>query len=103
MGQEKLGEEVLDPDRIYFGPEPDWFAACGVTYSIDNRVSSEDEGEMIVNEVVRRAKELAPGQMVELITTFLPAPGIDLMKAKGYRVWPKEGSSGVVRTFFTPA
>ena len=64
------------------------------------RVISTDDDEMAINEVVRRAKKLEPGEMLELVTTFLPAPGIDVMRAKGYRVWPKEGEAGLVHTYF---
>ncbi len=102
VGQTPLADGEGDADVQYFGPEPEWFASCELASSVDARESSEDDGEMTVNQVVRQAKQLAPGQMVELVTTFLPAPGIDLMKAKGYRVWPRDEEGGLVRTYFTP-
>ena len=43
--------------------------------------------QMTVVAVLRESNKLKKGGIVELITTFLPAPGIDSMKAKGYSVW----------------
>jgi hypothetical protein len=51
--------------------------------------------------VIHEATNLKEGQVLELITTFLPAPGIDIMKAKGFRVWPVEEESGLIRTYFS--
>ena len=41
--------------------------------------------------VLREAKNLGSGEIIELITTFLPAPGIDTMRSKGYSVWTTKG------------
>jgi hypothetical protein len=49
--------------------------------------------------ISEKAKDVAEGETIELVTTFLPAPGIDIMKSKGYFVWSQE-EGGVVRSYF---
>ena len=71
-----------------------------VVASIDER-DSADADEMPLKRLTHEAKGLKEGQILELITTFLPAPGIDIMKAKGFRVWPVEEESGLVHTYFS--
>jgi len=45
-----------------------------------------DPDKMTVVAVLNAATKLQTGEMIELITTFLPAPGIDGIRAKGYSV-----------------
>jgi len=49
--------------------------------------------------VIREARRLEDGDLLELITTFLPASGIDRLKAKGFDVWPVETAPSVIRTY----
>ena len=49
--------------------------------------------------VIQEALRLEEGDLLELITTFLPAPGIDRLKAKGFDVWPVESAPSVIRTY----
>jgi hypothetical protein len=57
---------------------------------------------MPVLEVLEHARELRPNEMVELRTEFLPAPGVDLMRKRGLRVWSRFNGYSVVRTFVAP-
>ena len=59
-----------------------------------------DKDKMTVVAVLREAKKLQKGEIIELITTFLPAPGIDTMKAKGYSVWTTKSDGDTIRTYF---
>jgi len=59
-----------------------------------------DPDKMTVVAVLNAAKEVKTGEMIELITTFLPAPGIDSMRAKGYSVWTTQSDDDTVRTYF---
>ncbi len=72
-----------------------------IVASIDEREGSEDE--MTLNRVWRQVKELREAEILELVTTFLPAPGIDVVKAQGFQAWSVEEDSGLVRTYFTKA
>ena len=46
------------------------------------------------------ATRLQPGEIVELITPFIPAPGIDIMKQRGFAVWVVEDTPELIRTYF---
>ncbi len=100
VGQQTLLVEEAGDDASYFTSRPDWFVPTNVVASIDERESA-DADEMPLKRVIQEATSLQEGQLLELITTFLPAPGIDVMKAKGFRVWPAEEESGLIRTYFS--
>jgi hypothetical protein len=55
---------------------------------------------MTVVTVLREAKKVKTGEIIELITTFLPAPGIDTMRSKGYSAWALKGEGNIIRTYF---
>ena len=46
-------------------------------------------------------KGMEPKEIVLLTTTFLPAPGIDVMREKGFLTWTEEPEPGVFRSYFT--
>jgi hypothetical protein len=50
--------------------------------------------------ILREEKNVNQGEIIELITTFLPAPGIDVMKSKGYLVWTKKEDNGTIKSYF---
>ncbi|MDP6580332.1 MAG: DUF1858 domain-containing protein [Vicinamibacterales bacterium] len=100
VGHEAIWAEEAGQDSSYFTPQPDWFVPRSVVASIDER-DSPTADEMPLKRVIHEATRLEEGEVLELVTTFLPAPGIDIMKAKGFRVWPVEGESGLIRTYFS--
>ncbi len=99
-GQEAILVEEAGPDASYFRSQPDWFTPGAVVASIDERKSANAD-EMPLKSVIQQATSLKEGHVLELVTTFLPAPGIDIMKAKGFRVWSMEDESGLIRTYFS--
>ena len=59
--------------------------------------------EMVVGFIERwAARRLSAGEMVELRTSFLSAPGIDLIRGKGFRVRSRRDGARDVRTFVAP-
>ena len=46
------------------------------------------------------AKKVEKGGIIELVTTFLPAPGIDVLKSKGYSVWTVKADRGIIKSYF---
>jgi len=98
VGQENLSTGAAATDTSsYFSPRPEWFSASRIVASIDEMASDPDK--MPVVTLLQRAAKLQPGEMLELITTFLPAPGIDILKNKGLRVWSMEDESKLIRTY----
>jgi hypothetical protein len=49
--------------------------------------SQLDPDVMPINRLLRAAKDLADGEIVQLVTSHVPAPGIDVMRRKGYSTW----------------
>lgn len=56
--------------------------------------------KMTVVTVLQEAKKVKTGEIIELITTFLPAPGIDTMRSKGYSTWTLKGEGSITLTYF---
>ena len=100
VGQDAI--EVDGEDKEYFPPQPDWFDRERVVSTIDEG-EDVDPDSMAITKLVQMATKLAGGDIIELTTTFLPAPGIDLMVAKGYLVWSERDEPGLVRTYFSKA
>lgn len=98
-----VGLEVLDgievPVDSYHTRQPEWFHREEIRESIDERESDPDQMPLV--GLVRAARTLEQGEIVELITTFLPAPGIDIMKEQGFLVWSDTENSGLIRTYFS--
>ena len=103
VGQARIETPGGAETESYFGAKPDWVEQLRVAASIDERDGdkADDATQMPVVAVLNAALELGEAEMVELITDFVPAPGIDLMRTKGYRVWSMQDSSGVVRSYFS--
>jgi Domain of unknown function (DUF1858) len=98
VGQEELpSEEAAGDTASYFSPRPEWFAASKIVASIDEKACDPDK--MPVVTLLQQAASLHPGEMLELITTFLPAPGIDILRKKGLHVWSKEDEAKLIHTY----
>jgi hypothetical protein len=97
VGQPQIPFDDAEKRSAYFLAEPDWFDVTRVVRSVDESVSDPDK--MPIAEVLRQATLLKPGEILELVTHYLPAPGIDIMKSKGYCVWSSQSTPEVIRTF----
>lgn len=101
--REKVGQQPLeiapsDDESSYYSSQPSWFDEKRVAVSL---VESEiDPDVMPLTPLMQTARGLAEGEIVELVTTYLPAPGIDIMRRKGFLVWSTE-QGDVVKTYFT--
>ncbi len=68
-----------------------------------NELVDTPADEMAVVTVAKAAASLGQGQILELVTTFLPAPGIDLMRKKGFNAWSLKEEPELIRTYFVKA
>ena len=97
-----VGHDPLDPEAVggaadYFGDPPRWFDRSKIVASIDGRTGGGDKVPLMA--LSQKATELKPAQILELTTTFLPAPGIDIIRGKGYLVWSEEDEQQLIRTY----
>lgn len=98
VGQQNLASEEAPSDTVsYYLPRPEWFDAAKIVASIDEMTSDPDK--MPIVTVLQRATALQPGEILELITTFLPVPGIDILRKKSLLVWSMEDESKLIRTY----
>jgi hypothetical protein len=97
VGQEPVASEDSGGPASYFSSRPEWFDATKILVSIDE--TAIDPDKMPIVAVLLRAATLQLGEMLELITTFLPAPGIDIMKRKGLQVWSVQQAPDLIRTY----
>lgn len=98
VGQRNLtSEEAPSEADAYFKARPEWFEAARIVASIDEKASDPDT--MPVVSILQRVASMEPGEILELITTFLPAPGIDVLRKKNLLVWTMEDESKLVRTY----
>lgn len=98
VGQETLAlEEQVSGRDSYFSKRPDWFDFTKIVAFIDERGSDPDK--MPITTMLQEAARLQPAEILELVTTFLPAPGIDIMKKKGLLVWSVQEQPELIRTY----
>jgi hypothetical protein len=86
-------------DEEYFLDQPDWFSQDRIAVSIDEE-KVEDKDHMTLVSILKVAKDVEKGDIIELVTTFLPAPGIDLMKSKGYSAWTRKAEGNLIQSYF---
>ncbi len=94
-------EDIGEVDGTdYFGTCPDWFDPNAVVVVL--REGDLDPNVMPINPLLRAVRDLGRGQIAELVTRHLPAPGIVTLRRKGYLVWSTKDDE-VVRTYATKA
>ncbi len=102
MINKAIGQSETDTsydDEDYFTEQPVWFSADKVKASIvENEL--EDKNKMILVTVLKEAKRIEKGEIIELITDFLPAVGIDTVRAKGYATWSLKEKDDLIKSYF---
>ena len=78
---------------------PPWAFPAHVTGTLDARAGIE-AGEHPLPEVMARLSHLGDGEVLELVTPFIPAPLVDLARGKGFASYSLTEAPGRVRTFF---
>ena len=53
-----------------------------------------------IAKVLQEATRLKDDEILELVTGFLPAPGIDVMRSKGFQAWSLQETPELVRSYF---
>jgi hypothetical protein len=99
VGQEPVGHAEGEESGDYFSEQPTWFDKARVVRTIDELADTPAD-TMALPTVAKAAESLGEGDILELVTTFLPAPGIDIMRDRGFRVWSLEEDPQLIRTYF---
>lgn len=99
VGQSPLADLTTDDTPDYFSEQPTWFDPMKIKTSIDEEKDVAAD-QMPLVPVAHAADALKEGEILELVTSYLPAPGIDIMRTKGFLVWSKQEQPGLIRTYF---
>ena len=84
IGQDSLNEP--EEHSVYLAQKlPDDFEKKQIVIRFDATVTINSGGSPM-NEILSKAHQLKEGEILELKTPFVPAPVIDMLKNKGYRV-----------------
>ena len=97
VGQQASADYYEDED--YFLKQPDWFSADRISLSVSEE-SLKDKDKMTLVTILQEAKNVKKGEIIELVTTFLPAPGIDALRSKGYSAWTRKAEDGLIKSYF---
>ena len=100
--RQAVGQSVTDEsyeDENYFQDKPDWFSPEKIVIAFDE-AKIEDKTRITLATILIEAKDVKKGEIIELTTSFLPAPGIDRMKSMGYSVWTVEKEENLIKTYF---
>jgi len=100
VGQPPLDPEPGDEIEAYFTEQPAWFDDSHIVSTLDGQTDVADD-TMAITAVLKQGNDLRPDEILALHTTFLPVPGIDIMRAKGFRTWSIEDAPDQIRTYFT--
>ena len=83
------------PDNT--GDAPAWLDKQGIVKTFDARSLIAGGGHPL-EAVLSELKDLKAGEVFELLTPFLPAPLLDIVRKKGYEVWT-DSRDGVFRNY----
>lgn len=96
-GQNEISGET-GGDNFLLSSPPDWFNASNITVRFDATPIISDGGSPL-QEILGKAKNLQAGEIMEVTTPFVPAPVIDMLKERGFRVFSMKNGNGVVNYF----
>jgi len=99
IGQKPIAAEDVGDTVSYLTDQPDWFDRAKIVVSIGEQ-EIDDQNKMPLTMVLQKAANLQETEILELVTTFLPAPGIDIMREKGFLVWSVQEEPELFRSYF---
>jgi hypothetical protein len=83
---QKASEEI-DTDSGYLSSDvPDWFVPAKIVTRL-NATPIINSGGSPMTEILQQTNLLNPGEIFELRTPFIPAPIIDMLRTKDFRVY----------------
>ena len=84
------------------GPVPDWLDEAKVKLMIDADRLLES-GQVPLPRVHQGVRELTPGQLLCIVSSFNPAPLLEVLAEAGHQVYIRQGPPGAFRTYVLPA
>lgn len=100
--RKEVGQDMLAGIRSAGNDEPaapGWFDQNSIVKTLDARPLIES-GEQPLSTIIEEAKSLSSGEIIEVISPFLPAPLIDQLSKMGFSHWSKKENQDLYRNFF---
>lgn len=97
VGQDKL--EGIETGDGAEATQPSWFSYEKIVKQLDARPIIEQGGHPL-GDVLTGVRDLATGDIYELITPFLPAPLIERIVDQGFDAWSRKENETLIRTYF---
>lgn len=92
--RKEVGQDAGEEDSAETGYisdiTPEWFDMKKITCTLD-ATPIINSGGSPMNEILRQTNMLKPGEIFEIRTPFIPAPIIDMLKAKGFNIYCVQG------------
>lgn len=97
-GMPELGDDFCPDGEEMSVPFSQEIPETPVTFTLDVRpiIAAGDHPKDLV---ITEAEKLSPGECMELISPFPPAPLINLLQKRGFKVTMLAPEKGMVRTF----
>lgn len=95
--RKEVGQETMEAESetaVYLSEiPPDWFDEKKIVKKFDATLLINSGGSPM-NEILQQSNELKPEEIFELTTPFIPAPILDMLTTKNFRVWCKQNEIG---------
>lgn len=78
-----------------FAPQPEWIDENRVIKTFDV-CPILNEGKSPMKQIIDETHSLGTGQILKLITPFVPSPIIDILEKKGNRCWSKSENNLII-------
>lgn len=99
VGMDEIEGLSSEADRDSQAP-PAWWDQIRIVQQLDARPIIE-AGEQPINRVMNELKKLKENEIYELITSFVPAPLIDMAKKQGFRIWSRQENAEAFHTYLS--
>jgi hypothetical protein len=96
-GQSEMDGET-EGDKYLLASPPGWFDDSAITIRFD-ATPVINAGGSPLQEILSKAKNLQPGEIMEVTTPFIPAPMIDMLRERGFRVFSMQKENRVNNYF----
>ena len=94
VGQEKAEEK--SEKSVYLSEiAPEWFEEKNIVKRFDASPLINSGGSPM-NEILHQVSVLSQNEIFELTTPFIPAPILDMLTSKNFRVWCKQNEKGAI-------
>jgi hypothetical protein len=94
----QAGIEISEEENKYAGDVPAWMKS-GVIVNTFDAVPVINKGEHPMGLITKKAGELNNGEILELITPFVPAPILDILEEKGFSIYCVKESDNLVKSY----